>query len=259
MPLKSALRFLLNSMNSATTPLHSMHATQQRILVIEDEQDIRQLLAMHLDDICDEVVHARDGAEGLRLALSEQWQLIVLDIGLPRVNGLDICKELRKVNDRVPVLILTARSEEIDRVLGLELGADDYLTKPFSVLEFMARARALIRRSQLSANTINEVKDRLTSRHIALDFSSHRVFINGNEIELTAKEFDLLAHFMGHPGKIFSRADLLSQVWNYNHAGYQHTVNSHINRLRAKIEPDPNNPSFISTVWGVGYRFTDEP
>jgi DNA-binding response OmpR family regulator len=234
------------------------HRLRRRILLVEDEQDIAELMALHLEDVCDELVVANDGFAGMRLATSEDWSLIVLDLRLPGPDGLQICRALRKDRPYQPVLMVTSKSAELDRVLGLETGADDYLTKPFSVLELVARVRAIFRRVE-NVQQLGLVQDAaeppLQVGPICVDPGRREVTLHGESIELTAREFDLLAHFVRHPGQVFRRADLLDKVWGYGHEGYEHTVNSHINRLRAKIESDPSAPEMIVTVWGVGYKF----
>ena len=232
--------------------------TARRILLVEDEQDIANLVALHLDDLCDEVVVAADGHEGLRLATASDWALIVLDLRLPGPDGLEICRTVRRERPYQPILMLTAKSAELDRVLGLESGADDYLTKPFSVLELTARVRAILRRVDAlrqapDGGTVEEIA--LKAGDVSIVPSRREVIRDGKALDLTAREFDLLEHFARHPGRVFRRADLLDQVWGYGHEGYEHTVNSHINRLRAKIERDPSQPEMIVTVWGVGYKF----
>jgi len=232
----------------------------RRILVIEDEADIADLVRLHLEDVCSHVAVARDGREGLALALADNWDLVVLDLRLPGIDGLDICRRLREQESYTPVLMLTARSTEPDRILGLEIGADDYLTKPFSVRELVARVRAIFRRSDSLRNREQSGdSDFIKAADLAIDAASREVVMDGKKIALTAREFDLLIHFARHPGVVFTRSQLLDQVWGYGHDGYEHTVNSHINRLRAKIEPDPATPTYISTVWGVGYRFMARP
>ena len=178
---------------------------------------------------------------------------------LPGVDGIDICKEIRSEQRFTPVLILTSRSEEFDRVLGLELGADDYLTKPFSIRELLARVKAIFRRVEaVRENVAGEGKTRLRSGDLTIDVEKRKVTLAGATVELTAKEFDLLVLFARNPGRAYTRQALLDAVWGYTFEGYDHTVNSHINRLRAKIEQDPSHPHYIQTVWGVGYKFTDE-
>ena len=231
--------------------------TKRRILVVEDEADIADLIALHLKDLCDEVVIARDGHEGMLRARNELWALILLDLRLPGPDGLEICRAVRRDKPYQPVLMLTSKSAELDRVLGLETGADDYLTKPFSVLELVARVRAIFRRIANISETPEPERVSATIVHgdISIDASRREVTLGGRPVELTAREFDLLNYFAKHPGRVFRRADLLDKVWGYGHDGYEHTVNSHINRLRAKIEADPSKPERIVTVWGVGYKF----
>lgn len=232
----------------------------KRVLIVEDDQDIAHLVDLHLRDIDCEAEIVTDGKTGLERARSGDHDLIILDLMLPGVDGLEICRQVRSLSDYTPILMLTARTSEFDRVLGLELGADDYLTKPFSVLELVARVKALLRRMQAlgsQAALAESAAIRLTELSIEPD--KRTVEVRGEAIQLTAKEFDLLLHFARYPGRVFTRAQLLDQVWGYGHEGYEHTVNSHINRLRSKIEQDPARPRYILTVWGIGYRFAEEP
>lgn len=234
--------------------------TQQHgksVLIIEDEQDIAQLIQLHLTEVCSQVVVSADGIEGLQLAQSRNWDLIILDLRLPGIGGLDICKQLRSASSYTPILMLTAKSSELDRVLGLEIGADDYLTKPFSIQELVARVKAIFRRCEAMQRlqAQQEQASMLQAGSLLIDVAKRQASREGINIELTAREFDLLYYFASHPGRVFNRAQLLDSVWGYGHEGYEHTVNSHINRLRSKIEPDPSHPSHIITVWGVGYRF----
>ena len=226
----------------------------RRILLVEDEHAIAELLSLHLGDAGAEVTHIDDGVQGLALALQEKWDLILLDLTLPRLDGLDICQQVRQGNPSTPIIVITARSSEAERVLGLESGADDYISKPFGISELMARVNALLRRvealSQLPEPEVISVGD------IIINPGTHSVLVSGKPVNLTAREFDLLKHFALCPGQVFKRSELLSSVWGHSHEGYLHTVNSHINRLRAKIEPDPGEPRYITTVWGVGYRFS---
>jgi len=225
-------------------------------LIVEDEQDIAELVALHLGDLCDETVIASDGHTGLRLATSEQWAVIILDLRLPGPDGLEICRAVRRENPYQPILMLTSKSAELDRVLGLETGADDYLTKPFSILELVARVRALFRRIENMRHASAASNDTMINAGpLSIDAETREVTLDGQVVDLTAREFDLLNHFARHPGRVFRRAELLDKVWGYGHEGYEHTVNSHINRLRAKIEDNPSHPEMIVTVWGVGYKF----
>lgn len=226
----------------------------RNVLVVEDEQDIAELLALHLRDINCEVTRAADGHEGMRQAFLRDWDLVILDIRLPGPDGLSICRALRRESRYLPVLMLTSKSSELDRVLGLELGADDYVTKPFSVSELMARVKAIFRRVESLEKRLPGCGEVLSVGPLEIDTSRRQVHVGGEAMALTAREFDLLLHFARHPGHVFSRAQLLDSVWGYGHDGYEHTVNSHINRLRSKIEPDPASPEFIVTVWGVGYK-----
>ena len=229
------------------------------ILVIEDERDIAELIALHLSDLPAEITLANDGPGGLQLALQRPWDAIVLDIRLPGLNGLDLCREVRSKMSHVPILMLTARSGELDRVLGLELGADDYLTKPFSVLELQARVKALLRRSAVTATRAAQASaqkpTRIEQGSLRIDRVQRRAWIAGTELVLTPREFDLLWHFVQHPGRVFTRTELLADVWGHGYEGYDHTVNSHINRLRSKLDDERAQATFIHTVWGVGYRF----
>lgn len=230
-----------------------------QILVVEDNRDMADLVAMHLRDMGAEVTVCVDGDDGLQKALTGKFDLIILDIMLPGTDGLQICKQLRAESKYTPVLMLTAKSTELDRVLGLEIGADDYLTKPFSIRELIARVKAILRRIEaFNQNVETSNEQTLSVGELDIDHSKRTVTLAGEELGLTAKEFDLLWYFASQPGRVFSRMQLLDQVWGYGHEGYEHTVNSHINRLRAKIEQDPAHPRYILTVWGVGYKFNEQ-
>lgn len=227
-------------------------------LIIEDESDIANLIQLHLKEVCSDIHWANDGQKGLDQALSKEWDIIILDLRLPTLGGLDICKHIRASNQYTPIIMLTAKTTELDRVLGLEVGADDYLTKPFSVLELIARVKAIFRRQHALSQPTPEqtTKDNVIQQgELFLDLDKRIAKRNETTIELTAKEFDLLFYFAANPQRVFNRTQLLDQVWGYGHDGYEHTVNSHINRLRSKLEPDPSQPTYIQTVWGVGYKF----
>lgn len=226
-----------------------------RILVIEDEQDIRELIAINLSDVDHDVQTAATGRAGLTAASGPTGpDLILLDLNLPDVDGIDVCRQLRSDGCVTPILMLTARDTETDRVLGLEIGADDYLTKPFSIRELQARVKAMLRRAQLNNRIAVEAIEAGT---LHINLAGPTVTVDGNPVELASTEFDLLVHLARHPGRVFSRAQLLDQVWGYQHAGYEHTVSSHINRLRTKVEADARHPDYVLTVWGVGYKFRD--
>ncbi|BFM12355.1 response regulator transcription factor [Simiduia litorea] len=231
---------------------------ERRFLIVEDEKDLAELVQLQLRDLAGECIKCHSGSEGLALALAQKWDLILLDLRLPGMDGLDVCRELRAKGITTPVLMLTSRATELDRVLGLELGADDYLTKPFSSLELVARVKALLRRSAMNQVPVPNPAERIVQvGDILVDSQQRRVEVRGATVDCTAKEFDLLCYFVSNPGKVFRRMDLLQDVWGYGHDGYEHTVNSHINRLRAKIESDPSQPKYILTVWGVGYKFQE--
>jgi len=234
-------------------------STSHRVLLVEDEPDIAKVLQLHLEDEGAQVTHAIDGITGLAEAVHGQWSLVMLDLNLPGIDGLELCAQLRRLDPIVPIMMVTARATEQDCVTGLSTGADHYVTKPFSVQELIAQVRAIFRRADhyVQSNPEPPSSDSITVGDIVAIPSSHRVEIDNKDISLTAREFDLLLCFMQSPGEVFSRQHLLKAVWGYAHQGYMHTVNSHINRLRAKIEPDPSNPTYIQTVWGVGYRLKE--
>ena len=227
----------------------------KRILVVEDDPHIAELMLMHLRDEGYAVTHASDGDAGVQMLQRERWDALVLDLMLPGVDGLEICRRARAMARYTPIIITSARSSEMHRILGLELGADDYLAKPFSLLELVARVRALLRRSDALAHDARLESGMLSVDGLRMDPLAREVEVDGMRVELTPREFDLLYFFARHPGKVFSRLDLLNQVWGYQHDGYEHTVNTHINRLRMKVETDPAAPLRIITVWGHGYRF----
>lgn len=229
----------------------------KNILVIEDNADIARLVMVNLRGKQLHVDHAADGTIGLKMAQTGVYDLVILDLMLPGMDGLDICRSLRSNKVYTPVLMLTARTSELDRVLGLEVGADDYLTKPFSVPELVARVNAILRRSdQYQAAPAAATSAPLQFGGLCIDPDKRQVLLGDIPVELTAKEFDLLWHFASNPERVYTRSQLLDSIWGYGHAGYEHTVNSHINRLRAKIELDPAKPRYVITVWGVGYKFS---
>ena len=230
---------------------------KRSVLVIEDQQDIANLVRVHLKDNDCQVKLAFDGISGLAEAEAKSYDLIILDLMLPGLGGLEICRNLRAKANYTPILMLTSKSSELDRVLGLEMGADDYLTKPFSIMELMARVKAIFRRVDAIAARTTKAQQLLVHGELGIDVERRQATLRGATIELTAKEFDLLLHLAQNPGRVYTRAQLLDQVWGYSHSGYEHTVNSHMNRLRAKIEADPAQPEYVLTVWGVGYKFAE--
>lgn len=229
-----------------------------RILVIEDDRHIAELVAVNLEDDLTQVHCCHDGDEGFSKATNNVYDLIVLDLMLPGKKGMDICRELRAAKIYTPILILTSKNDEIDKILGLEIGADDYITKPFSVREFQARVKAILRRSKLdSADTVTNLPE-IHFKDLVINQEMRKVELKSQRLSLTPKEFDLLCLLAANAGKTFTRAQLLHRIWGYEFEGYEHTVNSHINRLRTKLEKEPGNPQYILTTWGIGYRFTEE-
>lgn len=232
-------------------------AEQPTILIIEDDTEIARLVQINLKDEGYSVELVQNGNEGYNKITSGTYDLIILDLMLPGMNGIDICKKFRADDTSTPLLMLTAKSEEFDKVLGLELGADDYLTKPFSIHELLARIKALLRRAQQPPINAEEKRGSLSYGNLIIEPDKHKVSLEDKTLDVTVKEFELLLLFARHPGHAFSRQELLNKVWGYQFDGYEHTVNTHINRLRSKIEEDPSNPVYLKTVWGVGYRFTE--
>jgi len=230
-----------------------------KLLIIEDDEDITNLLKINLEDMGYHVTLAHDGKTGYEKVLGQHVDLLILDLMLPGLDGLEICRRVRAKNHYIPILMITCKSSEIDRVVGLEMGADDYLTKPFSIKELLARVKALFRRVEAmkSPSSSNEEKE-IKAGKLLINTEKRSVTFSGKSLHLTAREFDLLYYFARNPGRVFTRTQLLDKVWGYGYESYEHTVNSHINRLRAKIETDPANPVYILTVWGVGYKFADD-
>jgi DNA-binding response OmpR family regulator len=231
----------------------------KRVLIVEDDAHIADLLRMHLRDEGYEVEHAADGTTGVRMLDEGNWDALVLDLMLPGVDGLEICKRARAAARYTPIIITSARSSEVHRILGLELGADDYLAKPFSMLELVARVRALLRRADALGRNARMDMGLLVLHGVSIDPLARAAALDGKPLDLTPREFDLLYFFARHPDQVFSRLGLLNEVWGYQHDGYEHTVNTHINRLRNKIEHDPAEPRRILTVWGRGYKFARGP
>lgn len=235
-------------------------AQARRLLVIEDDRELIDLLTMHLTAEGYQVDAAADGEAGLRAFQSGQYGLVILDWMLPSLSGIDVLREIRSADTRTPVLMLTARGEEADKVLGLELGCDDYLTKPFSIRELAARIKVLHRRIERAEELarISSGDRILDLGPLKIDHGKRKVQVGGEPVQLTVKEYDLLYTLAARPGRTFSRRQLLDLVWDQDSDVYEHTVNSHVNRLRNKVEDNPNRPRLILTVWGIGYRFTEE-
>ncbi|MCC2606866.1 response regulator transcription factor [Planctobacterium marinum] len=233
-----------------------------KILIVEDDLDIADLIRVNLAELGIDIEHCIDGQQALDKARAEHFDLLLLDIMLPSLSGLDICRIIRQERPAQAILMLTAKNSETDRVLGLELGADDYMSKPFSVRELQARVRSQLRKvtlvRQLAEQPPKNLDETLQTGILHIEHKARLASLNGYTLELTATEFDLLWYLAKHPNQVFSRAQLLESVWGYSHNGYEHTVNSHINRLRAKIEKDAASPNIVQTVWGVGYKFNPE-
>lgn len=232
---------------------------EKRVLIVEDNADLASLIQLHLADINCTAEIAHDGAAALKKYHSRQYDLVILDIMLPVMDGISLCRKFREHQHYVPIIMLTSKSSEIDRVVGLEVGADDYIIKPFSFPELLARIKARFRSTEALSRPQQQESEQLVAGEMLIDLQKRQVIIGQEEVTLTAKEFDLLAHFAKKPGKVFTRTQLLDQVWGYQYEGYEHTVNTHINRLRLKIEKEPSKPEYILTVWGVGYKFNDRP
>ncbi len=226
-----------------------------RILIVDDEKLIVKGIKFSLEQEGMEVDAAYDGEEALRLARDFEYNLVVLDVMLPKLDGMKVCQEIRGFSS-VPVIMLTAKGDDIDKIMGLENGADDYMTKPFNILELKARIKAILRRSQRKPLIpVQEKKNTIVMRDLEIEKEYRRLTIRGDEINLTAKEFDLLELFMENPGKVYSRESLLNTVWGYEFIGDVRTVDVHVRRLREKIEENPSDPKYIHTKWGVGYYF----
>lgn len=233
-------------------------ASTNYLLLVEDDPDIAGLLADNLREEGYRVDLAADGNAALAAIDANRYDLLLLDVMLPGVDGLEICRRVRAGPVYTPIIIVSSKSSDVQRVVGLEMGADDYIVKPFALTEVVARVRALLRRVAALSKPAADPSDAvIVAQGLRIDAQSRSVTLGGQPLALTAREFDLLHFFARHPGRMFTRLELLNQVWGYNHDGYEHTVNSHINRLRAKIETDPAKPARILTVWGVGYKFAE--
>jgi DNA-binding response OmpR family regulator len=230
----------------------------KKVLVVEDDPNISELIQIHLNDLNYQIQIRNNGRLGFEDANSNTYDLIILDIMLPEMDGIAICQRLRALDNYTPILMITAKSEEIDKVMGLESGADDYITKPFKIREFIARVKAIMRRQDQFALLAEKDIKHIRYENLEIDEKKRKVILDQKRLDLTPKEFDLLLLMARNPGRSYSRGELLELIWGYDFSGYEHTVNAHINRLRAKVEQDPNNPTFILTTWGVGYRFNDD-
>jgi two-component system, OmpR family, alkaline phosphatase synthesis response regulator PhoP len=227
------------------------------LLIIEDDENISSAIQEYFSRAGYSVSTAGDGLAGIELAAKARPDAIVLDLMLPKMDGLAVCKELRLKAPQMPILMLTAKDDVVDKVLGLEMGADDYITKPFSLRELEARIKSVLRRSRGGAATDGQDEAPIQRGNLRIDPIRREVTIGEKQVELTPKEFDLLRLFASNPGRVFPRKYLLEKIWDYSYEGYDRTIDSHINRLRAKIEQNPDNPQLVLTVWGIGYKFTD--
>lgn len=229
------------------------------ILLVEDDEELSSVVSNRLRESGYAVRTAFTGPEALECVADSVPDLVLLDIMLPEMDGLEVCRRLRADHPLLYIMILTARAEEMDRVVGLEVGADDYLTKPFSLSEMIARVRSALRRLRLTEEAMGNVEDAsqdvIQAGHLVIDPMKRIVTSNGDELALTVLEFDLLLYLARHPERPFTRMQLLGDVWDLHYEGYDRTVDSHVQRLRSKVEPDPGNPTLIRTVWGVGYKF----
>jgi len=230
----------------------------EHLLLVEDDDAIAVAMRLHLEDAGYRLHREANGQHAMAAIDRQRWDLVLLDLMLPGADGWEVCRHLRARHADVPVIMLSARSAEAHRVLGLELGADDYVAKPFSMLELVARIRALLRRIEQMRSTTAS-KQEISFGPFRLDTVRRELLRDGTAVPLTLREFDLLHFLLKHPGRPFSRGELLQRVWGEGFDGYEHTVNSHINRLRSRIEEDPRNPKRVVTVWGVGYRFDLQP
>jgi len=228
------------------------------LLIIEDDENISTAIAEYFSRAGYAAATAPDGVAGIEAAVKSRPDVVVLDLMLPKMDGLAVCKELRQKYSQLPIIMLTAKDDVVDKVLGLEMGADDYITKPFSLREVEARIKSVLRRTR-AAVTTGEGRDEtpIVRGNLRVDPVRREVTIAEKHVDLTPKEFDLLRLFAANPGRVFPRKYLLEKIWDYSYEGYDRTIDSHINRLRAKIEENPENPQLVLTVWGIGYKFTD--
>lgn len=230
-------------------------SAQKKVLLVDDEKTLVKALKFNLEKEGFLVEEAYNGEEALEKAFATDPDIIILDLMLPGLDGFEVCREIRK-KEEIPIIMLTAKGEDIDKVLGLELGADDYMTKPFNPRELVARMKAILRRS---AAREEGLRKRIQIGELQIDLLQHRVIKGERDVDLTAKEFALLSFLASNAGRVYSREQLLEQIWGYNYYGDARTVDVHIRHLREKIEEDPGNPRLILTVWGTGYKFREEP
>ena len=228
------------------------------LLVVEDDEKILEAISEYFSRAGYNVQTAEDGLSGVQAALNDRPDAIVLDLMLPKMDGLAVCRELREKAPYIPILMLTAKDDVVDKVLGLEMGADDYITKPFSLRELEARIKSVMRRVRVASRTEADADAPIIRGRLRIDPAKREVMVGDRQVELTPKEFELLRLFASNPGRVFPRKYLLEKIWDYSYEGYDRTIDSHINRLRAKIEENPENPQLVLTVWGIGYKFSDE-
>ena len=229
------------------------------LLVVEDDENISTMINEHFSRAGYIVKTAEDGLAGIQVALTDHPDVVVLDLMLPKIDGLAVCRELREKAPYIPILMVTAKDDVVDKVLGLEMGADDYITKPFSLRELEARIKSVLRRVRTGGGKDGASEEApITRGKLRIDPTKREVMVGERQVELTPKEFDLLRLFASNPGRVFPRKYLLEKIWDYSYEGYDRTIDSHINRLRAKIEENPENPQMVLTVWGIGYKFSDE-
>ena len=226
--------------------------TKQKILIVDDDNNIAELISLYLTKECFETKIVNDGELALKEFQTFRPNLILLDLMLPVMNGMDVCRQIREFSD-VPIIMLTAKGEDMDKILGLEYGADDYITKPFNILEVKARIKAILRRTRAAKKNVEE--NVIVNGDVRIDRDNRRVQICGREINLTGKEFELLEFLVANPGKVYGRAKLLQLIWGKDYPGDERTVDVHVRRLREKIEPNPSEPRYVQTKWGVGYYY----
>jgi DNA-binding response OmpR family regulator len=232
---------------------------REKLLIIEDDPAIQRMISDYFQHLGYEVLTADDGEAGVKTALSERPAVVLLDLMLPKLDGLAVCRQLREKLPALPILMLTAKDDIVDKIVGLEMGADDYITKPFSLRELEARVKTVLRRTRASQELpTGDAQGPVIRGDLRIDPARREVAIRGQLVDLTPKEFELLTLFATHPGHVYSRKYLLENVWDYSYSGYDRTIDSHINRLRAKIEENADEPKLVLTVWGVGYKFADE-